>query len=821
MAEERDAKRLQILNAVLRVAVAHASLLQHDSFEALANAIREHLPVERVLLVVPDTPGYRRVYAIAREARRERLFGLRVPAVPTITRTVFTEARPHIVDDTRVGEGAERIGADNGILSFVALPLKVRDEPVLAEIVFGFAEVGVARRAPIDVLQEIADALAPSIRRALYSARERRLALIIETSTDAMLAWDSEGRITDANGAATSLTGRTREELIGAPIEELIGPLPRVGDGPPPAQGVRLDLVVRTPAGPRRTLVAATITAVDDDAQVAAHALLRDLSHVAAAEREAAAHLSRVHEIEEQHRTLLDNAPLIIFRLDPATGELVYLNLHAERLLGVPTREALATPGFLRAIHADPAGVAAFDEAVARAGAGDATRPYDARAYDARLRRRGGDEITARGTIYPLLSESGQVAAIEGVLADVSAEHAARTRLVQADRLSTMGMLAAGVAHEINNPAAFIVLGLDVFDRLLRGPGVALDDAASANAADLLRELRDSIRRIVDITRDLRLFASPPGHDGGRRALIDVNRTVESALSLTRGRIIERAQVERHLGEVPPVIMEDGRLGQVIVNLLVNAAQAMPKEFSRDNRIIVRTRSDGGAVEIEVTDTGSGIADDDLARIWQPFFTTKGPAEGTGLGLPISREIVERAGGRITVESPVFHPAVGSDSAAPFGARFVIHLPPAGVRAEVATPISTQIQRIPSARVRLLLVEDEPALARTLAEELRRLHEVVVVSNGASALEAMAKDVFDVVLCDLRMPGMSGEALYARVLEIDQAHARAFIFMTGVGFGADVERFVAASGRPLLEKPFSADQALDTIVRVVSRNRRR
>src|SRR6185437_8020600 len=138
----------------------------------------------------------------------------------------------------------------------------------------------------------------------------------------------------------------------------------------------------------------------------------------------------------------------------------------------------------------------------------------------------------------------------------------------------------------------------------------------------------------------LRLFASPPAAPGARRAVVDVNRTVDSALSLTRGQILERARIERDLGDVPPVLMDDGRLGQILVNLLVNAAQAIPKSYSGDHHIRVSTRSDGHTVEIEVVDTGVGIPVENTTRIWQPFFTTKGPESGTGLGLSISREIV-------------------------------------------------------------------------------------------------------------------------------------------------------------------------------------
>ncbi|WP_437720042.1 hybrid sensor histidine kinase/response regulator [Sorangium sp. So ce861] len=533
---------------------------------------------------------------------------------------------------------------------------------------------------------------------------------------------------------------------------------------------------------------------------------------VVAGEREAAERLLRIRELEEQHRNLLDNAPLIIFRLDPETGELSFLNRHAERLLGVPVAEALKTPGFLGEAHADPEGVMCFEDAVARAKLGAPSS-----SYEARLRRRGGDAITARGTVYPLVSDRGRVVAIEGVLADVSTEHAARTRLIQVDRLSTLGTLAAGVAHEINNPAAFILLGLDMLDRLLRGPNVRMEGAAASSASELLRELRDSIKRIVDIVRDLKLFASPPQPEGSRRTLTDANRTVESALSLTRGQIIERAQVVKNLSEVPPILMEDGRLGQVIVNLLVNAAQAIPKPSSkleaRDQTVTVETRSDGDTVEIVVTDTGGGIAEENLPRIWTPFFTTKGPEVGTGLGLSISREIIERAGGQITAESPV----PGSDP--PGGARFIISLPAAG-RAEEDTPSVAPLPRLVSKRARVLVVEDEASLARALSEQLGRVHQVAIAPSADAAMGMLAGGQrFDVVLCDLRMPGMSGDIFYTRIRESDPALAQGFIFMTGVGFGADVERFLASSGRPLLEKPFSAEDALSAIAEVVTANR--
>jgi PAS domain S-box-containing protein len=809
LAPERHAA---VLNDVLRIVLRNPNLLQRQVFEDLARVVSEATPIASFALALLDGPGYQRIYGVSPGPAEVVLpFGERLEIEnKELYEHVYVRGEPYFQDDASHGTSRERMASAEGYSSYLSVPVRSSGD-VRAQIILGFGPVAGARQAPLALLQDIAGIVGDSLERVVRLARERRLAMILETSGDAMLAWDRSGVITDANAAASSFTGRNRAELLGTPITKILGPAMDQGAGtPPPSQGVRMDLARRSKnGGEQRVAVAATITAVEDDPLVAAHVLLRDLSHVVAAERAATERLARIRELEEQHRTLLDNAPLIIFRLDPTTTELVYLNRHAERLLGVPTGEALRTRGFLRGEHADPEGVLAFDNAVAGAKGGAESLPYEAR-----LKRRHGEEILARGTVYPLLSERGEVVAIEGVLADVSAERAARTRLVQTDRLSTLGTLAAGVAHEINNPAAFLLLGLDMLDRNLAGPGVLLEPGVRTNISSLVTELRESIRRIVDIARDLRLFASPPSTDAGRMAIVDVNRTVESALTLTRGQIIERAAIVQDLREVPPVLMRDGRLGQVIVNLLVNAAQAIPQTYPSDNTVSVITKSDGHTVEIEVSDTGVGINPENMGRIWAPFFTTKTSDVGTGLGLPISREIVEGAGGTIAVESP----APGTDP--PRGSRFVISLPAAG-RVERAHPSTMPPARAPAPKARVLLVEDEVALARALADEIRAAHDVTVAESGPRALQELRNHFFDVVLCDIRMPGMSGDALYGKIAVADPVQAERFIFMTGVGFGAGIERFLSDAGRPVLEKPFSSEAVLNAIAKVVLKARRR
>jgi CheY-like chemotaxis protein/anti-sigma regulatory factor (Ser/Thr protein kinase) len=307
--------------------------------------------------------------------------------------------------------------------------------------------------------------------------------------------------------------------------------------------------------------------------------------------------------------------------------------------------------------------------------------------------------------------------------------------------------------------------------------------------------------------RDLRVFAGPPLEEGSR-AVSEVDEVIESAITLTRGRITERARLVKELSEVPPVLLDNGRLVQVIVNLLVNATQAVPKESISDPTVTISTRAADGRVEIAVSDNGIGIPKQNLQRIWAPFFTTKSADLGSGLGLSISREIIERAGGSIRVHSPTTETAIG-----PRGSRFVISLPAAdeALRDIAPAPPSRPSAQAECPSMSVLIVEDEAPLAGALASEIGRVHKVVHALSAQRALALLSETRFDVVLCDLRMPGMSGELLYQRVLERDPAQARTFVFMSGIGFVAEVEQFLAATGRPVLHKPFAPSRVLELI----------
>ncbi len=308
---------------------------------------------------------------------------------------------------------------------------------------------------------------------------------------------------------------------------------------------------------------------------------------------------------------------------------------------------------------------------------------------------------------------------------DISEKKHAQQQFAVTERMASVGVLAASVAHEINNPLTFVMANLDsLLDDLGRADtGGELDTAAAAAA---VRDALDGARRISKIASDLRVFSRSNEH--GESELVDVREVLDSAMSLTANEIRHRAQLRRDLGDVPLVNADPHRLAQVFVNLLVNAAQALPDEAPPTGHEIRVTTglAEDGRVAVAVTDTGKGISSANLSRIFEPFFTTKERHGGTGLGLPVCLRLVSEMGGDIQVESKL-----GA------GARFTVLLPATSgriKRAKARTEPPPQSAQV--GKWRLIIVDDEPAILRALKRVLRD-HDVETYSDPQAALDRL------------------------------------------------------------------------------------
>jgi CheY-like chemotaxis protein len=273
--------------------------------------------------------------------------------------------------------------------------------------------------------------------------------------------------------------------------------------------------------------------------------------------------------------------------------------------------------------------------------------------------------------------------------------------------------------------------------------------------------------------------------------------------------IRHRARLVRDFGHVPAIIGSPSRLGQVFVNLLVNAAHAIPVGSAHEHTITVRASCERDEVKIEVSDTGSGIEREQLARVFDPFFTTKPVGRGTGLGLFVCKRIVGEHGGRIEVQST---PGLGS--------TFSVILPAqAGIPQQ---PVASADPLPASARrTRVLVVDDEPRIARGLARALRREHDVFALTSAREALECLEQnDGFDAVLCDVMMPDMTGVDFHRELQRRKPELARRVLFFTGGAFTPSTQAFVRRMADRCLEKPFDIAEVRRKLARLSQRDRK-
>jgi PAS domain S-box-containing protein len=383
------------------------------------------------------------------------------------------------------------------------------------------------------------------------------------------------------------------------------------------------------------------------------------------------------------------------------------------------------------------------------------------------------------------------------VLRDVTEEHRLREQAAITDRLASLGALAASVAHEINNPLSYVLLSLEVASR---------EAAALAGERPDLREslvsAREGTDRVLGIVRDLKMLSRV--HEPPDQA-VDLREVLEAALAVAERVVRSKARVVRAYASVPLVRGPQGKLGQVFLNLLTNAADAIPEgsPASHTIRVATHTAADGRAI-VEIADTGSGIVPQIAPRVFDPFFTTKAVGLGTGLGLALCHRIITEQHGTIAFDS------------VPGATTFRVSLPAAASQRRVARPVGPdETEASARRRRRVLVVDDEPALLAYVGRALAETHEVVTASGGRAALEILAGDTrFDAVVTDLMMAGLTGMDLYEQVRAGHPGLERRFVFMTGGAFTQRAREFLGEMPNRCLEKPFEPRQLLDAVEQV-------
>jgi len=374
-------------------------------------------------------------------------------------------------------------------------------------------------------------------------------------------------------------------------------------------------------------------------------------------------------------------------------------------------------------------------------------------------------------------------------------------QLLLADRLTSIGMLAAGVAHEINNPLAYVLGNLEfAIGRLTASPPPDVHELAELTQA--LSQAREGSQRISHITRDLKVFCRSAEDED--KSLVNVKKVMDSSINIAWNQIRHRARLVREFERVPTVAGNQDRLSQVFLNLLVNAAQALPDAQVEHNEIKVKIRSEHGKVAIEVSDNGCGMSPEQQRRVFEPFFTTKPRGVGSGIGLSICRNIVIDMAGTISCESR-----------AGVGTTFRVELPAEAVSALTSHPPSLiSTPNLP--RSRILFIDDEPALCTVIRRLLKDEHEIVGYFDPREALSSLDQDsAYDVIFCDIMMPYMSGFEFLDEVRARHGELATRIVFMTGGAFSDPAQQLLSTLSNPQLEKPFELRSLHAAIARVV------
>lgn len=367
---------------------------------------------------------------------------------------------------------------------------------------------------------------------------------------------------------------------------------------------------------------------------------------------------------------------------------------------------------------------------------------------------------------------------------EISEQDKLLRKLLQSEKLAALGEALAGIAHEINNPLTAILCCASLLE----------NDRQTPAEKSALNAIKSEAQRAADLICSLLEFSRK---ETGRREVVPVAQVIEEVIQLKR--------LQRRGREVPidfvagpgdlAVHVCRQQLKQVLLTLFNNSEQAIPTSRA-DGLIRIAVASFRDRAQIFVSDNGSGIPPELQKQVFDPFFTTKAPGEGTGLGLSVAHAIIEAHGGSLWLADSTSH-----------GTTFAIELPVADASLESAPPPALELIPPSALSGRILLVDDEPNILEALTAFLQLSQlEVRTAGNGHAALELLARENFDLVITDIRMPGMDGLDLYENATRLNRSYERRFIFMSGFLLGKSVKTRLAATGLPYMEKPFSLDE---------------
>ena len=389
--------------------------------------------------------------------------------------------------------------------------------------------------------------------------------------------------------------------------------------------------------------------------------------------------------------------------------------------------------------------------------------------------------------------------------AEIERRSQVQQQLIRTERAASMGNLSAGLAHEINNPLAYVIGNLELLDVEFESAGARVLSERFEETRHLVAESLEGALRVADLVRDLKSFSHVGEDEFGPVALAPA---IEAASRLVANEMRHRARLEVDCDASLYVLGNEGRVQQVLVNLMVNAAHAIEVGSADENLVRLSARRSGDQTRLEVSDTGCGMPAEVVDQIFEPFFTTKSVGQGTGMGLFVTRNVVKSMGGSLEVESA---PGVGS--------RFVISLRHCEAPSVSLEPCGADRESSSPARsLRILVIDDEESVLVYLQRALPH-HCLTIKSNPRDALERiLGGSDDDLVLCDLMMPEMTGMELYAEVQQGRPEFAKRMLFMTAGILVQEGHEFLNSLPGRWIQKPMrvaNLEELIDSRIRAI------